>query len=308
MSPNHYNTGTTENLHEQIVHKLCTDEEVLNLGNAKREKNGIFEKIFLKLSKTIVKKCFKDRSGAFMYKTFDVLMKLGPGEESGVLDGIKSGYFISNSSALRQAYKCCDTILQNAPDLAAQTAEAISLRALQKENDIDNVKQIFALSEKISVLNPELAKESQNIKKIALQNLCLNHPEQGIELISSMVTDTYPGKEDLSHIYNGISTILKSSQLPKKTYTTLMKILQECSLSGYNSGENAKSLNDICNIISARTVLFHPQIREIKSNLLKCKINNQKPQNEVKNNQPPKSKKNELNMSLVKTAQNQQIK
>ena len=282
MSPNHYNTGTTENLHEQIVHKLCTDEEVLNLGNAKREKNGIFEKIFLKLSKTIVKKCFKDRSGAFMYKTFDVLMKLGPGEESGVLDGIKSGYFISNSSALRQAYKCCDTILQNAPDLAAQTAEAISLRALQKENDIDNVKQIFALSEKISVLNPELAKESQNIK--------------------------YPGKEDLSHIYNGISTILKSSQLPKKTYTTLMKILQECSLSGYNSGENAKSLNDICNIISARTVLFHPQIREIKSNLLKCKINNQKPQNEVKNNQPPKSKKNELNMSLVKTAQNQQIK
>ena len=240
--------------------------------NKKSFQDGVLkflEKYALKFSEKIIKECTKDRSGAFFYKTANFLMKRFPGQEREILELVRDGTMMSNDLTLREAYKCCSTMFQNDSDLAMPIIFSVKLRAAQKENNIDNVKQIFALSERISVGRPELVEETDNLKKFALRQLCINHPEQGIEMISSMVCDAYPNKNDLFNTYDGLSTILQSSNLPKKAYGTLVGILEECSLSGYNADDNHKRLYDICNTISKRTNQFNSQLVKIKKNISK---------------------------------------
>lgn len=254
-----------------------------------REQDGSLGKFAVKLVNFVAKKCIKDRSGAFFYKVANIGMGFNPSEDS-AQDFVKlceNPPFCNTSSALKQLYKCCNRVLQNAPNLSEKLIFNLEKIALKKENDAENVRQIFDLSEKIMSLNPKSKDAAINLKKVAVRNLCLNHPQKGMEMISSMVQGTYPSETDLSCVYEGVSTVLSLSSLPKKAYGLLVEILEECSKSGYNIGDNAKCLSNICNTISRRTDEFNSQLMVIKSRMLKQKTRD----NQSKTEQPAPNNK-----------------
>ncbi len=247
------------------------EEALENIDLGITEKDGFLGRFFKKQLTSLIKKCVQDKSGAAIYKVTDVFLSIAapsdiPKDTVAFLD---DGCFCNTNKALKQVYKCCDRMLDKMPELTEELIPVIFKRANQQENDVDNVKQVFALSEKIAHHYPDFKTDTVGLKKAALDNLCLNKPQQGLMMISSMISETYPTKDDLAVIYSGFSVLLNASDLKKESYEPMLKLLEVCAESGYNTGENAKKLNEICNTISNKTPKFGVQIARIKATMLK---------------------------------------
>lgn len=269
------------------------DSQLSELSLGIKETDSALEKFSKKLIGKIIKKCVQDRSGAAFYQTARVLINLVPHEgEKELISLMNDGVLMNNNKALKQVYKCCEQILSNTPELSEKLIPVIIKRANQKENDAENIAQIFSLCEKISQIKPEYASDMKNIKERALTNLSTNNPEQSMMFISSMLSSNYPSKENLAAFYAAFSTMLSSSKLKKEAYVPMVNLLEECAKSGYNQGKNAQILNNICNEIAQRAPQFNAQIVRIKKQILDNKKGNYKNADKSKTTATGKTKAN----------------
>lgn len=246
------------------------EESLKDLDLGIGENDGALTRFAKKFATNVIKKCIKDRSGAAFYKVANFTMGIANGNgNNDLMDLINDGFLLNNAESLHQAYKCLDQILTTDPKSTKDVVESVVKSSIRKENDENSVKDVFAICEKVKLKNPDYAEDMDEIKKNALKSLCNNSPAKGMKAISGLVADTYPSKEDLSMIYEGLSTIMDKSDLNKKAYPPMLKLLEECSKSGYNTGENAKKINKLCETIQARNPDFGAQIKLIKNNVNK---------------------------------------
>lgn len=235
--------------------------------------DGALERFGKRLLKNVIKKCLKDRSGEAFYKVSHTLMKIvsdyNPKDFTNI---IKEGFLLTNSKSLHQAYKCLDRVLTDHPEATSSIIEAVVKSSIKKENDETSIKDIFALCEKISIQKPEYKQDLLEVKSNALKNLCINSPSKGMMAISTLVSQTYPSKDDLSIIYDGFEVILSKSNLNKQAYPPMLKLLEECGKSGYNTEQNRIKLNKLCEIIQNKNPEYKEQITTIQNNANKQKF------------------------------------
>lgn len=234
--------------------------------------DGIAGKMVKKLVKGVLQKCLQDRSGAAFYKIAHTLIKIAPAEgHHDLLDLIENGAYCTNANTLRQVYNCMDSILANHPETAERVVSCLIKRSRQPENDDLCVRQVFKLSEKIALVQPNYNQDLKNVKKNALLNLCAENAEKGLKVIAALVKETFPSADDLSIVYDGFKAALGNSALRKEAYEPILKLLNECAKSGCNQGENEKKLNEICADMEMRCPHNRRELLLIKQSLLKSK-------------------------------------